>query len=141
MNEYKQIRELFGESREERKYIAQYERQQEVEEDLFTRATRTKEDKKREKRLKLRSGYVGALVGNFFKCLIFWLIFMWETLMFSWIRLDGLTENFNDEFKFLDNDDDQPGSFSGSGRNRGGGFKKRKVLFIFKFTLSVSSVF
>uniref|UniRef100_A0A1J3CTT8 Neuroguidin n=1 Tax=Noccaea caerulescens TaxID=107243 RepID=A0A1J3CTT8_NOCCA len=91
-----EIRELFGESREERKYIAQYERQQEVEEDLFTRATRTKEDKRREKRLKLRSG------------------------------LDGLTENFNDEFKFLDNDDDQPGSFSGSGRNRGGGFKKRK---------------
>lgn len=63
MNEYKQIRELFGESREERKYIAQYERQQEVEENLFTRATRTKEDKRREKRLKLRSGYVWKLLS------------------------------------------------------------------------------
>jgi U3 small nucleolar ribonucleoprotein protein LCP5 len=87
-----EVREFFGESREQSKYMAQRERQEKVEEDLFIRANRTKEDKKREKRLKSRSG------------------------------LDGLTETFDDAFKFLDKDDD-----SGSGRNRGGGgFKRRK---------------
>lgn len=58
-NIYKQIRDYYGpESKEQRKFMARYERQQEVEEELFVRAPRTKEDKKREKRLKSRSGYV-----------------------------------------------------------------------------------
>lgn len=65
MNEYKQVRDYYGaESKEQKKFIAQYERQQKVEEELFVRAPRTKEDKKREKRLKSQSGYAFALVGN-----------------------------------------------------------------------------
>lgn len=58
MNVYKQVREFFGaESKEQKKFMAQYERQQKIEEELFVRAPRTKEDKKREKRLKSSSGY------------------------------------------------------------------------------------
>ncbi|KAL1201949.1 Protein THALLO [Cardamine amara subsp. amara] len=91
-----EIREYFGaESKEQKKFMAQYERQQKIEENLFTRAPRTKEDKKIEKRLKSSSGLL------------------------------GLTENFYDEFKFLDKDGEQPGSFSG--RKKGGKFKKRKT--------------
>ncbi|KAL0728273.1 hypothetical protein Bca4012_024366 [Brassica carinata] len=91
-----EIRDYYGpESKEQRKFIAQYERQQRVEEELFVRAPRTKEDKKREKRLKSRNG------------------------------LHGLTESFDDEFKFLDEDGEQkPSSFSGSGRGRS---KRRKT--------------
>ncbi|XP_010475562.1 PREDICTED: neuroguidin [Camelina sativa] len=86
-----EIRDFYGaESREQKKFITQYERQQQAEEELFTRAPRTKEDKKREKRLKSSSGLL------------------------------GLTENFMDEFKFLDKDGEQP-------RKRGGSFKKRKT--------------
>ncbi|KAG2238378.1 hypothetical protein Bca52824_092409 [Brassica carinata] len=90
-----EIRDYYGpESKEQRKFIAQYERQQRVEEELFVRAPRTKEDKKREKRLKSRNG------------------------------LHGLTESFDDEFKFLDEDGEKPSSFSGSGRGRS---KRRKT--------------
>ncbi|CAG7868279.1 unnamed protein product [Brassica rapa] len=93
-----EIRDWHGaESKEQRKFIAQYERQQEVEEELFARAPRTKEDKKREKRLKSRSG------------------------------LHGLTESFDDEFKFLDEDGEKSSSFGGSGRKSGGRSKRRKV--------------
>ncbi|XP_013712278.2 neuroguidin [Brassica napus] len=93
-----EIRDWHGaESKEQRKFIAQYERQQEVEEELFARAPRTKEDKKREKRLKSRSG------------------------------LHGLTESFDDEFKFLDEDGEKPSSFGGSGRKSGGRSKRRKT--------------
>lgn len=64
VNNIEQIRDWHGaESKEQRKFMAQYERQQEVEEELFARAPRTKEDKKREKRLKSRSGYVYLLFG------------------------------------------------------------------------------
>ncbi|XP_010488071.1 PREDICTED: neuroguidin-like [Camelina sativa] len=88
-----EIRDFYGaESREQKKFITQYERQQQAEEELFTRAPRTKEDKRREKRLKSSSGLL------------------------------GLTENFMDEFKFLDKDGEQPAS-----RKRGGNFKKRKT--------------
>ncbi|EOA38180.1 hypothetical protein CARUB_v10009657mg [Capsella rubella] len=88
-----EIRDFYGaESREQKRFIAQYERQQQAEEELFTRAPRTKEDKKREKRLKSSSGLL------------------------------GLTENFMDEFKFLDKDGEQPASF---GRKRGGKRKTR----------------
>ncbi|AAF75070.1 F24B9.6 [Arabidopsis thaliana] len=60
-----EIRDYYGvESNEQKRFMAQYERQQKAEEELFTRAPRTKEDKKREKRLKSSSGYVFALVGN-----------------------------------------------------------------------------
>ncbi|KAJ0244834.1 hypothetical protein HA466_0183660 [Hirschfeldia incana] len=87
-----------AESREQRKFMARYERQQEVEEELFVRAPRTKEDKKREKRLKTRNG------------------------------LQGLTESFDDEFKFLDEDGEKSSSgFSGSGRRNGGKSKRRKT--------------
>ncbi|ESQ36113.1 hypothetical protein EUTSA_v10008245mg [Eutrema salsugineum] len=89
----------FGaESWELKKYLAQSERQQKMEEEHFIRAPRTKEDKKREKRLKSGNG------------------------------LDGITENFFD-FKFLDKDGEQPASFSGSGsgRKKGGKFKRRKT--------------
>ncbi|KAJ0230672.1 hypothetical protein HA466_0305420 [Hirschfeldia incana] len=90
-----EIRDYYGpESKEQRKFIAQYERQQKVEEELFVRAPRTKEDKKREKRLKSRNG------------------------------LQGLTESFDDEFKFLDEDGEQPSSYGGSGRGRS---KRRKT--------------
>ncbi|XP_018468374.2 uncharacterized protein LOC108840055 isoform X1 [Raphanus sativus] len=90
-----EIRDYYGpESKEQRKFMAQYERQQKVEEELFVRAPRTKEDKKREKRLKSRSG------------------------------LHGLTESFDDEFKFLNEDGEQPSSFSGSSRGRS---KRRKT--------------
>ncbi|KAF3607317.1 hypothetical protein DY000_02044691, partial [Brassica cretica] len=93
-----EIRDWHGaESKEQRKFMAQYERQQEVEEELFVRAPRTKEDKKREKRLKSRSG------------------------------LHGLTESFDDEFKFLDEDGEKQSSFGGSGRKSGGRSKRRKV--------------
>ncbi|KAL0723723.1 hypothetical protein Bca4012_038322 [Brassica carinata] len=94
-----EIRDYYGpESKEQRKFMAQYERQQKVEEELFVRAPRTKEDKKREKRLKSRSG------------------------------LHGLTESFDDEFKFLDEDGEKPSSsFSGSGRRNGGKSKRRKT--------------
>ncbi|KAF8116245.1 hypothetical protein N665_0020s0097 [Sinapis alba] len=94
-----EIIDFYGaESKEQRKFMAQYERQQEVEEELFVRAPRTKEDKKREKRLKTRNG------------------------------LHGLTESFDDEFKFLDEDGEQPSSsFSGSGRRNGGKSKRRKT--------------
>ncbi|VVA90349.1 unnamed protein product [Arabis nemorensis] len=82
-----EIREYFGaESREQKKYMAQSERQQKVEEELFTRAPRTKEDKKREKRLQSQSG------------------------------LNGLAENFYEEIKFLDKDGDQPARFGGRKR-------------------------
>ncbi|KAF2547964.1 hypothetical protein F2Q70_00019589 [Brassica cretica] len=92
------IRDWHGaESKEQRKFMEQYERQQEVEEELFARAPRTKEDKKREKRLKSRSG------------------------------LHGLTESFDDEFKFLDEDGEKPSSFGGSGRKSGGRSKRRKT--------------
>ncbi|KAJ4915168.1 Sas10/Utp3/C1D family [Raphanus sativus] len=85
-----EVRDYYGpESKEQRKFMARYERQQEVEEELFVRAPRTKEDKKREKRLKSRSG------------------------------LQGLTESFDDEFKFLDEDGEKPSSsFSSRGKSK-----------------------
>ena len=77
-----EIRDYYGvESNEQKRFMAQYERQQKAEEELFTRAPRTKEDKKREKRLKSSSG------------------------------LHELTENFYDDIKFLDKDGEKPRSF------------------------------
>lgn len=65
----------------------------------------------------------------------------WYTLMFNWIRLHELTENFYDDIKFLDKDGEKPRSF---GRNkRGGPFKKRKVTFFlfYYFFLKYSAFF
>jgi hypothetical protein len=112
VNEYEQIRDYYGvESNEQKRFMAQYERQQKAEEELFTRAPRTKEDKKREKRLKSSSG------------------------------LHELTENFYDDIKFLDKDGEKPRSFGRNKRGGPFKKRKVTFFLFYYFFLKYSAFF
>lgn len=96
-----EVRDFVGaESKELKKFRAQWEKREKIEEELFARAPRTREEKKREKHLKKsRNGLL------------------------------GLTENFYDEVKFLPVEDkeEQPANFGDNSGKMGRKLKKRKM--------------